>query len=60
MESEADSYQHIGGVDVCNECDKLKRKLIEAEREVEVYKQNVKNRRKCDEVWIESGTVVYR
>ena len=59
MEYEIDSYQYVSNSQTCDNCEKLNRKLLESEREIDIYKENVKIRSKCDTVWIEGRTVKY-
>ena len=44
----------------CKECENLKSEIKRLENREEVFIQNVKRRRNCDEVWIEKGNVMYK
>lgn len=59
MENELSSYQHVGFKETCRECESLKYKLKESEKENEVFRKSVKQRRHADHVWIEGDTVKY-
>ena len=59
MESELSSYQHIGHKEECSKCKNLEYKLSESERENQVFRKSVMERRKTDKVWIEGDSVMY-
>jgi len=59
MESELDSYQHIGYKEECSRCKTLESKLKDCEKENEVFRNSVKQRRNTDRVWIEGDSVMY-
>ena len=59
MESEISSYQHIGYKEECSKCKALEYKLNEAEREREVFRKSVMERRRTNNVWIEGDSVIY-
>jgi len=59
MEGELDSYQHLGHKEECSNCKRLEVELDEAKRQVEVFTNSVKQRRKTDDVWIEGDSVMY-
>lgn len=62
MEHELSSYQHIGHKEKCQECEKLKSKLLSVEKERDIYHESVCKRRRVENdcVWIENGTVMYK
>lgn len=61
MEAEMSSYQHISYSErTCTKCASLTDKLKDAERQIGVYQQSVKSRRKAEDVWIEGDTVMYK
>lgn len=59
MEREMDSYQHIGGKEECRQCKSLEGKIKELEKETEVFRNSVKQRRHAQRVWIEGDSVMY-
>lgn len=59
MESELSSYQYIGRKEECSKCKNLEYKLSESERQNEVFRKSVMERRKTDRVWIDGDSVMY-
>ena len=59
MENEQDYDQHLGVNLECGECKKLQSEINEFKKEINIYKNSVKHRRKTDDVWIENGNVMY-
>lgn len=59
MESEMESYQHIGGKITCGDCVSLKEQLNEAKKEIDIYRNSVMRRRNTEQVWTENDEVRY-
>lgn len=61
MEREVASYSvaFSGRDQPCRECESLKSKLKDAEKENEVFRNSVKQRRHADRVWIQGDSVMY-
>lgn len=60
MESEMDSYQHVGHKEVCKNCQSLESKLKSITRERDVYHKSVCKRRGTEDVWIEGDSVMFK
>lgn len=58
MLHEMDSYQHDYSPS-CDKCNSLESKLKESEQRNKVFENSVKQRRNCERVWIENGSVMY-
>jgi hypothetical protein len=60
MESEMESYAHVGYKEPCRKCERLESQLRSITEERDIYHKNVCIRRKTTDVWIEGDTVMYR
>ena len=58
MMHEMDSYSH-DYYPSCNNCKSLESKLKDSERRNNIFENSVKQRRNCDNVWIEGDSVKY-
>lgn len=52
--------RHRGGSDFCPHCNAKSEALASAMKQIEVFKNSVKRRRGCDEVWIEGEDVMWK
>jgi hypothetical protein len=59
MEQEMSSYQHAGNKEECSKCKSLQSKIVDLEKENDVFRNSVKRRRHADRVWTQGDSVMY-
>jgi hypothetical protein len=51
--------QHKGGYSSCSQCASKEELIKDYKKQIEVFVNSVKQRRKCDKVWISGDEVKY-
>lgn len=59
FENEQDFNQFSSRVIECDKCKSLQSEINQLKKDIVIYQNSVKTRRKTDDVWIENGEVMY-